>query len=100
MLFRIFTVALMLTVVTGVSRAGDAIMSRGQVQQPIVETGLPKALRTVGIDQRLDQQVTMSLPVRDEHGHTVQLGSFFGKRPVILVMAYYECPMLCTQVMN
>jgi protein SCO1/2 len=30
----------------------------------------------------------------------VRLGDYFGKRPVILVLAYYECPMLCTVVLN
>jgi protein SCO1 len=36
----------------------------------------------------------------DEQGRTVRLGDFFGKRPVILTLVYYECPMLCTQVLN
>jgi protein SCO1/2 len=75
-------------------------MSKGAVQAEGYDSGLPKILQKTGIDQHLDQQVTMSLPVRDENGKTVPLGSFFGKRPAILVMAYYQCPMLCTQVMN
>src|SRR5581483_10773123 len=37
---------------------------------------------------------------RDESGKTVMLGDYFGKRPVVLVFAYYDCPMLCTQVLN
>ena len=80
--------------------AGDAIMSKGQVQQWVPNSGLPKALKAVGYDQHLDQQVSLDAPVVDETGRQTTLGSFFGKKPVIFVMAYYECPMLCTQVMN
>ncbi len=36
----------------------------------------------------------------DEAGRDVRLGEYFGKRPVILALVYYECPMLCTQVLN
>ena len=61
---------------------------------------LPKALREIGFDQNLDQPVPLDTPFRDEHGTTVRLGDYFGKRPVVLVFAYYDCPMLCTQVIN
>jgi protein SCO1/2 len=80
--------------------ASDAPFFKGDVQAPAVQQGLPKIEKNVGIDQHLGQQVTLSLPVRDENGTVTTLGSYFGKRPVILVMAYYECPNLCTMVMN
>ncbi len=80
--------------------AGDAPFFKGDVQAPAVHQGLPPVEKNVGIDQHLGEQVTMGLPVRDENGSTATLGSYFGKRPVILVMAYYECPNLCTMVMN
>jgi protein SCO1 len=57
-------------------------------------------LRDVGIDQRLEAQVPLDLSFRDESGAAVRLGDYFGDRPVILVLAYYRCPMLCTQVLN
>ena len=57
-------------------------------------------LREVGIDQKLDEQVPLDLEFTDEEGRTVRLGDFFGKRPVVLALVYYECPMLCTQVLN
>jgi protein SCO1/2 len=60
----------------------------------------PGLLSQVGIDQHLDQQIPLHLVFNDESGRDVQLGEFFGKRPVILAMVYYECPMLCTQVLN
>jgi protein SCO1 len=78
----------------------DSPFFRGEVQQPIPESGLPKAVKTVGIDQHLGDQVTLDLPMRDETGKWTTLREYFGKRPVILVMAYYECPNLCTMVMN
>jgi protein SCO1/2 len=60
----------------------------------------PNVLRDVGIDQRLDGQVPLDLSLRDENGATVRLQDFFDTQPVILVLAYYRCPMLCTQVLN
>jgi protein SCO1 len=60
----------------------------------------PGLLKQVGIDQHLNQQVPLDLVFADETGREVPLREFFGKRPVILAMVYYECPMLCTQVLN
>ncbi len=60
----------------------------------------PAVLRDVGIDQRLDEQVPLDLEFADETGKTVKLGDYFGNKPVILVLAYYRCPMLCTLVLN
>lgn len=80
--------------------AGDSRFFKGEVQQEQQPTGIPKVLQSVGLDQRLDQQVNLATTVIDETGNRVQLASFFGARPVILIMAYYECPMLCTQVIN
>jgi protein SCO1/2 len=63
-------------------------------------TGLPAALREVGIDQKLDQQLPLDLIFRDENGQDVKLGQYFGQKPVVLALVYYDCPMLCTQVLN
>jgi protein SCO1/2 len=60
----------------------------------------PPQLRGVGIDQRLNNQVPLDLRFRDETGQTVTLSSYFGKRPVILSLVYYSCPMLCTMAEN
>lgn len=61
---------------------------------------LPAALRDVGFDQRLDQQVPLELRFRDEQGREVRLAELGGGRPILLALAYYECPMLCTLVLN
>src|SRR5512141_314478 len=60
----------------------------------------PGILGKVGIDQRLNEQIPLDLPFVDESGRDVKLGDYFGKRPVVLALVYYECPMLCTQVLN
>jgi protein SCO1/2 len=60
----------------------------------------PAILREIGIDQRLNERVPLDLTFRDEQGRTVRLGEYFADRPVVLALVYYECPMLCTQVLN
>jgi protein SCO1/2 len=64
------------------------------------ESTLPPQLRSVGFDQKLNQQVPPDLPFLDETGAPVKLGDYFTDKPVILVLAYYRCPMLCTEVLN
>lgn len=60
----------------------------------------PSLLDDVGIDQKLNEQVPPELVFTDEHGREVRLADYFGKRPVILALVYYGCPMLCTMVLN
>ncbi len=60
----------------------------------------PPILKQVGIDQKLGGQVPLDLEFRDEAGKTVRLGDYFGKRPVVLSLVYYQCPMLCTMALN
>jgi len=61
---------------------------------------VPRPLREIGFDQNLDQPMPLETTFRDEQGRRVALGTYFGKRPVVLLFAYYDCPMLCTQVIN
>jgi len=63
-------------------------------------TDQPGLLSKIRIDQKLDAPVPADLAFVDEQGRPVTLGQYFGKRPVILALVYYECPMLCTQVLN
>jgi protein SCO1/2 len=63
-------------------------------------SGLPTALRDVRIEQKLNQQLPLDLVFRDETGQEVKLGKYFGQKPVVLALVYYDCPMLCTQIMN
>ena len=66
----------------------------------ITSDGKPRMLEGVGIDQRLDAQLPLDLKFRNESGAEVRLSEYFGKRPVVLALVYYSCPMLCNQVLN
>ena len=57
-------------------------------------------LRDVGIEQHLNAQLPLDAVFRDEQGHEVKLGDYFKDRPVVVMLVYYRCPMLCTQVLN
>jgi protein SCO1/2 len=61
---------------------------------------VPALLRGVGIDQELNAQVPLGLVFQDASGKAVRLGDFFGKKPVILSLVYFNCPMLCTMEEN
>jgi protein SCO1/2 len=60
----------------------------------------PDLLRQVGFEQRLHAAMPLELTFRDDTGQQVRLGDYFHARPVILVLAYYRCPNLCTLVLN
>jgi protein SCO1/2 len=64
------------------------------------EAPLPVPLQGVDFEQRLDAQVPLDATFRDEAGREVRLGDYFTNKPVILVLAYFRCPMLCTEVLN
>ena len=57
-------------------------------------------LAKVGVDQRMGEQVPLDLAFQDEAGKSVPLGSYFGAKPVILTLNYFECPNLCTLVLT
>jgi protein SCO1/2 len=60
----------------------------------------PPVWREVRIDQKIGQTLPLDLPLRDEAGKEVRLREFFTSQPVVLTPVYFECPMLCTQVLN
>jgi protein SCO1 len=66
----------------------------------VVSSALPAPLREIGFDQNIGRSLPLDTAVRDETGRTVRLAEYFGKRPVVLIFAYYSCPMLCAQVIN
>jgi len=71
-----------------------------QPEAPTQASALKK-LDGVNIDQRLGSSIPLDLVFNDEDGHPVKLGQFFdGKRPVVLTLVYFDCPMLCTLVLN
>jgi protein SCO1/2 len=57
-------------------------------------------LKKVGFTQNLDAQIPLNILFQDEAGRTVPLSNYFGKKPVLLNLVYFRCPMLCTEVLN
>lgn len=69
------------------------------VQAQLVQK--PNEYEGTGVDEQLGEYIPLSLTFTDSSGEKVQLKQLFGRgKPVVLVMAYYECPMLCTLVLN
>lgn len=64
------------------------------------ESTTPAILKKVGIQQNLNSQIPPDLEFRDETGKTVRIGDFFGKKPIVLSLVYFDCPALCTEVLN
>jgi protein SCO1/2 len=60
----------------------------------------PSILGGVGIAQNLNAQLPLSLTFTDDQGKQVELGSYFGRKPAILALVYYQCPMLCSEELN
>jgi protein SCO1 len=77
--------------------AGQA-MSKGILSPPA--NLRPPGLEHVGIEQNLNQQIPPNLTFRDETGKTVHLADYFGRKPMILNLVYYQCPMLCGEVLS
>ena len=75
----------------------SAQMNNG-VMSPPANTRPPR-LQNVGIQQRLDAQVPPDLSFLDETGKPVKLGDYFGKKPLILNLVYYNCTMLCGEAL-
>jgi protein SCO1/2 len=57
-------------------------------------------LTQIGIDQKLGASIDRDIPFLDESGQAVRLGDYFGTKPVVLTPVYYECPMLCSMLLN
>lgn len=81
-----------------------ALPARGFAMQlaaaPPGTSQLPPTLRDVRVDQKLNQAIPLDLTFRDETGATVPLRKYFGQRPVILALVYYNCPMLCGELLR
>jgi protein SCO1/2 len=101
---RVSTFILITTLALGVGavQAQDLGPAPGErVSTAVPPAGqMPELLQEVGLDQKLNTQVPLNLRFKDEDGRVVTLGDYFGKRPVILTLNYFECPMLCTEVLN
>jgi protein SCO1/2 len=57
-------------------------------------------LQGIDIEQNLEGKISGDLVFRDESGKTVKLADYLGDKPVVLTPVYYNCPMLCTMILN
>jgi len=89
-------VAVVLGMLLWVTTARGQAMTQGIVSPPA--NLRPPGLKHVGIEQHLNQQIPPNLSFRDETGRPVELADYFGRRPLILNLVYYRCPMLCREV--
>lgn len=94
---RIAAITLSLVLLTGLAWSQGA-MTNGIMSPPA--NVRPPGLKHVGIEQHLSDQIPADLMFRDESGKAVMLGDYFGKKPLILNMVYYRCPMLCNEVLT
>ena len=78
--------------VAQVSSYGDKQMGPANSKSQVLEK--------VGIAQHLNQQLPLALTFTDDAGIQVRLADYFGKRPAILALVYYQCPMLCSEELN
>jgi protein SCO1/2 len=92
----IFAVVILLAAML-LSTCAWAQMNNG-IMSPPASTRPPR-LENVGIEQRLDAQVPPDLTFLDDAGKAVELGDYFGHKPMILNLVYYNCTMLCGEAM-
>jgi protein SCO1 len=96
-ILRLFTTAMFAGCVLSPLSWGQG-MTQGIMSPPA--NVRPPGLKNVGIEQHLNQQIPPTLTFRDEAGKEVRLGDYFGRKPMILNLAYYQCPMLCGEVLS
>ena len=62
---------------------------------------LPAGLQGVGVVERVGESIPLNLQFVDSEGRPVTLAQYFtGERPVLLMLVYYRCPMLCGLLFN
>jgi len=99
----IVPVAFLLTALAAFAQPGQPAPAQQSfaMQDGNLKMAVPGALQGVGIDQRLDVQVPLNLTFKDEAGRALPLSTYFAsKKPVILALVYYRCPMLCSEILS
>ena len=96
---RTIAIATLMLSVQLFAQSARGPMSGGIISPPVNQR--PPGLEFVGIEQHLDAEVPANLEFKDELGNPVKFGDYFEKgRPVILNLGYYQCPMLCGEVLQ
>jgi protein SCO1/2 len=92
----------------GAAASGVAAATGAATSPPVAGGSEPRPapalaedlVASVDVEQKLGDALPLAARFRDEQGRDVELGSVFGERPVVIALVYYECPMLCTLVLN
>ena len=59
-----------------------------------------KYLNSMDVINKIGDQLSSDITIIDDNGKSIKIGQFFNDKPTVLAMAYYNCPMLCTMVLN
>jgi protein SCO1/2 len=94
------TIACGLALSVACSLASAQVSSYGDKQVGAVNNQAPTLLNNVRIDQHLNTQLPLNLTFTDDAGKQVELANYFGQKPAILALVYYQCPMLCSEELN
>lgn len=89
---------IMAVLLLGAASLSAQRFTQGPVGQP--STTQDPTLKKVGFDQRLNQQLPVGLAFQDEAGNSVRIADYLKGKPLIVAPVYYECPMLCSQILN
>jgi protein SCO1/2 len=76
------------------------VSSYGDKQEGQTNDQSPSILKGINVEQHLNTQIPLNLTFTDDAGKQVALASYFGKKPAILALVYYQCPMLCSEELN
>lgn len=97
---RVVVVAFFISLLLLVPSRGSAQYRPPEYPSERPNTEQPEILKEVRIDQKLDNQVPLDVEFRNENNEKVTLADYAGDRPIILNLVYFECPMLCNQILN
>ncbi len=95
------TVFLLLALAAPLGAQTPGAPAPGYLRAPgLPASTVPAPLREIGFDQKLDAPLPMETRFKNELGREVRFGDYFGQKPVVLAFVYYDCPMLCTQIIS
>jgi protein SCO1/2 len=91
---------LLITMTVGLMLAASSEAQFWRQREPEQRTNIAELTQSITIEQKLNEQVPLDLTFRDETGREVPLRQYFGRKPVLLTLVYYECPSLCGLVLQ
>ena len=66
-----------------------------------IETKSDMYLNSIDVENKLGSQLSTDITFLNDYSQEVRLDRYFNQNmPIVMVMAYYQCPMLCSLVLN